>query len=66
MGLSAFSAMRARAKARELADKNSESSALKVQEVSAPKVEENVVAEESATIKTSKKKTDAEKLKKKE
>jgi hypothetical protein len=58
--------MRARAKARELADKNSESSALKVQEVSAPKVEENAVAEESATVKTSKKKTDAEKLKKKE
>lgn len=75
MGLSAFNAMRARQKARELAEKKSAETratveTLEVKEVSTSEVEENTVVEEiketSTTAKISTKKTDAEKLKKKE
>ena len=58
MGLSSFNAMRARKKAKELADKNTNT--IKVQEIETP-------VETSEVEKTEKKKkTDAEKLKKKE
>lgn len=75
MGLSAFNAMRARQKARELAEKKSAETratveTLEVKEVSTSEVEENTVVEEiketSTTAKISTKKTDTEKLKKKE
>nr|DAE34307.1 MAG TPA: hypothetical protein [Caudoviricetes sp.] len=72
MGLSAFNAMRAREKAKAEADAKNSASTIKVQEIKAPveTSEENTEAETSETAEKKynfqKKKTDAEKLKKKE
>lgn len=77
MGLSAFNAMRAREKAKAEADAKNSASTIKVQETKAPvetseeKAEENPAVETSETTEKKtynfqKKKTDAEKLKKKE
>lgn len=77
MGLSAFNAMRAREKAKAEADAKNSTSTIKVQEIKAPvetseeKAEENPIVETLETTEKKiynfqKKKTDAEKLKKKE
>lgn len=72
MGLSAFNAMRAREKAKAEADARNSASTIKVSEIKAPAEtsEENTEAETSETAEKKynfqKKKTDAEKLKKKE
>ena len=63
MGLSAFNLMRAREREEELA-KSKDTKPVEVKEVEAPVVVEEVETPEEE--KTSKKKTDAEKLKKKE
>lgn len=64
MGLSAFNAMRAREKAKAEADAKNSAQTIKVQEVKAPV--ETSESTEKKTYNFQKKKTDAEKLKKKE
>ena len=72
MGLSAFNAMRAREKAKAEADARNSASTIKVSEIKAPveTSEKNTEAETSETAEKKynfqKRKTDAEKLKKKE
>ena len=79
MGLSAFNAMRAREKAKAEADAKNSASTIEVREVEVPaktsevkaeetseKVEEPVKDETKPQYNFQKKKTDAEKLKKKE
>ena len=72
MGLSAFNAMRAREKAKAEADARNSASTIKVSEIKAPveTSDENTEAETSETVEKKynfqKRKTDAEKLKKKE
>ena len=67
MGLSSFNAMRARKRAMEQANAKSEPAPIKVKEVeeSFPVVEESSISNETK-VEERKKKTDAEKLKKKE
>ena len=67
MGLSSFNAMRARKRAMEQANAKSEPAPIKVKEVeeSSPIVEESSISNETK-VEERKKKTDAEKLKKKE
>ena len=67
MGLSSFNAMRARKRAMEQANAKSESAPIEVREVeeSSPVVEESSISNETK-VEERKKKTDAEKLKKKE
>lgn len=78
MGLSAFNAMRAREKAKAEADAKNSASTIEVREVEAPAKTSEVKAEETSekveepakdekpVYNFQKKKTDAEKLKKKE
>ena len=67
MGLSSFNAMRARKRAMEQANAKSEPAPIEVKEVegSSPVVEESSISNETK-VEERKKKTDAEKLKKKE
>ena len=67
MGLSSFNAMRARKRAMEQANAKSEPAPIKVKEVeeSSPVVEESSISNETK-VEERRKKTDAEKLKKKE
>lgn len=67
MGLSSFNAMRARKRAMEQANAKSKSAPIEVKEVeeSSPIVEESSISNETK-VEERKKKTDAEKLKKKE
>ena len=67
MGLSSFNAMRARKRAMEHANAKSEPAPIEVKEVeeSSPVVEEASISNETK-VEERKKKTDAEKLKKKE
>ena len=67
MGLSSFNAMRARKRAMEQANAKSESAEIEVKEVEeySPVVEESSILNETK-VEERKKKTDAEKLKKKE
>ena len=67
MGLSSFNAMRARKIAMEQANAKSEPAPIEVKEVeeSSPVVEESSISNETK-VEERKKKTDAEKLKKKE
>ena len=67
MGLSSFNAMRARKRAMEQANAQSEPTPIEVKEVeeSSPVVEESSISNETK-VEERKKKTDAEKLKKKE
>lgn len=68
MGLSSFNAMRARKRAMEQANaKKAEPTPIEVKEVEAPAILEEIEPDEkSEKIKIQEKKTDAEKLKKKE
>ena len=67
MGLSSFNAMRARKRAMEQANAKSKPTPIEVKEVeeSSPVVEESSISNETK-VEERKKKTDAEKLKKKE
>ena len=67
MGLSSFNAMRARKRAMEQANAKSEPAPIEAKEVeeSSPVVEESSISNETK-VEERKKKTDAEKLKKKE
>lgn len=67
MGLSYFNAMRARKRAMEQANAKSETTPIEVKEIeeSSPIVEESSISNETK-VEERKKKTDAEKLKKKE
>ena len=67
MGLSSFNAMRARKRAMEQANAKSESAPIEVKEIEEPSpiVEESSISNETK-VEERKKKTDAEKLKKKE
>lgn len=72
MGLSSFNAMRARKKAMEQANAKSESAPIEVKEVDSSSISNETEIEELESVdiveppKERKKKTDAEKLKKKE
>lgn len=67
MGLSSFNAMRARKRAMEQVNAKSEPTSIEVKEVEeySPVVEESSISNETK-VEEQKKKTDAEKLKKKE
>ena len=67
MGLSSFNAMRARKRAMEQANAKSEPTPIEVKEIEefSPVVEESSISNETK-VEERKKKTDAEKLKKKE